>query len=257
MFELLVCIAASLGAGTTAGLAGISTATVISPLLIALLGFDAYEALGIALAADVLSSALAAVTYGRRGHICYRKSLLVLIPAAIFTYLGSYVGYTVSHGFLSYLSLIGMILMGVKFLAKPVKEENTPLGFVNSRSREVLCHLLTGVIIGSICGFCGVGGGMMMLLLFTILLGYDMKNAVGTSIFIMTTIAAVGAVSHYAFIGTIHHFTALAVCMVATPIAAIVAARYANRVSNQILNRTVGVALFLIGLVLLCIHMLS
>ena len=46
MFELLVCIAASLGAGMTAGLAGISTATVISPLLIALLGFDAYEAMG-------------------------------------------------------------------------------------------------------------------------------------------------------------------------------------------------------------------
>lgn len=46
MFELFICIAASLGAGVTAGLAGISTATVISPLLIALLGFDAYEALG-------------------------------------------------------------------------------------------------------------------------------------------------------------------------------------------------------------------
>ena len=101
MFELLVCIAASIGAGTTAGLAGISTATVISPLLIALLGFDAYEALGIALAADVLSSALAAVTYGRRKHIRYKKSLLVLIPAALFTLLGSYVGYAVSHGFLS------------------------------------------------------------------------------------------------------------------------------------------------------------
>ena len=92
--------------------------------------------------------------------------------------LGSYVGYTVSHGFLAYISLIGMILMGVKFLAKPVKEENTPLPFVNSRRREILCHLLTGVVIGSICGFCGVGGGMMMLLIFTMLLGYDMKTAV-------------------------------------------------------------------------------
>ena len=98
---------------------------------------------------------------------------------------------------------------------------------------------------------------MMMLLLFTILLGYDMKTAVGTSVFVMTTIAAVGAVSHYAFIGTIHHFTALAVCMVVTPIAAVIAARYANRVSNQILNRAVGTALLVIGLILLCIHMLS
>lgn len=136
MFELFICIAASLGAGVTAGLAGISTATVISPLLIALLGFDAYEALGIALAADVLSSALAAVTYGRQKHILYKKSLLVLIPAALFTLLGSYVGYSVSRGFLSYLSLIGMILMGVKFLTKPVKEENQPLRFVNSRPRR-------------------------------------------------------------------------------------------------------------------------
>ena len=254
MFELLICIAASLGAGVTAGLAGISTATVISPLLIALLGFDAYEALGIALAADVLSSALAAVTYSRQKHILYKKSLLVLIPATLFTLLGSYVGYSVSRGFLSYLSLIGMILMGEKFLTRPVKEENQPLRFVNSRRREVLCHLGTGVIIGSICGFCGVGGGMMMLLIFTVLLGYDMKSAVGTSIFIMTFIAAVGAVSHYAFIGTVHHMTALAVCVVTTPIAAVIAARYANRVSNRVLNLAVGISLSMIGVLLLLIH---
>ncbi len=254
MFELLVCLLASAGAGITAGLAGISTATVISPLLIALLGFDAYEALGIALAADVLSSALAAVTYGRQRHIDYRKGALVLLPAAVFTLFGSYVGYAVSHGFLAYLSLTGMILMGLKFLARPVKEENTPLSFVNSRSRSILCHLLTGVIIGSICGFCGVGGGMMMLLIFTILLGYDMKTAVGTSIFIMTFTAAIGAVSHYAFIGSIHHLTALAVCVAATPVAAVIAARFANRVSNRVLNRSVGTSLAVIGLALLVIH---
>lgn len=254
MFELLVCILAGAGAGITAGLAGISTATVISPLLIALLGFDAYEALGIALASDVLSSALAAIPYGHQKHIQYKKGLLVLIPAAIFTLIGSYVGYTVSHGFLAYLSLCGMILMGIKFLTKPVQEENKPLRFVSSRRREIVCHLATGVVIGSICGFCGVGGGMMMLLIFTILLGYDMKTAVGTSIFIMATIAAVGAISHYAFIGTVQHLSALAVCMIVTPIAAVIAARFANRVTNRGLNLAVGISLSAIGIVLLLIH---
>lgn len=256
MFEILICTLASIGAGITAGLAGISTATVISPMLIALLGFDAYEALGIALAADVLASALSAIPYGREGHICFRKGLLVLVPAAAFTLLGSFVGYSVSHGFLAYLSLGGMILMGVKFLTKPIKEENEPLGFVNSRRREVLCHLLTGVIIGSICGFCGVGGGMMMLLIFTHLLGYDMKHAIGTSVFIMATIALIGAVSHYAFIGTVHHMGALVTCIAVTPIAAVLAARYANRVSNRMLNRSVGTALAALGAVLLLIHIL-
>lgn len=95
---------------------------------------------------------------------------------------------------------------------------------------------------------------MMMLLIFTVLLGYDMKSAVGTSIFIMTFIAAVGAVSHYAFIGTAHHITALAVCVVTTPIAAVIAARYANRVSNRVLNLAVGVSLSMIGALLLLIH---
>ncbi len=254
MFELLVCTLAAVGAGITAGLAGISTATVISPLLIALLGFDAYEALGIALASDVLASALAAIPYGKRGHIQYKKALPVLLPAILFTLLGSYVGYSVSHGFLAYVSLIGMILMGIKFLTKPVKEENTPLQFVNSHRREVIGHLLTGIVIGSICGFCGVGGGMMMLLIFTMLLGYDMKTAVGTSIFIMAAIAAVGAVSHYAFIGSIDHLHALVVCVIVTPLAAVIAARYANRVSNRTLNLAVGMTLAAIGVLLLLIH---
>ena len=78
MFEFFICVIASIVAGITAGLAGISTATVISPILIALLGFDAYEALGIALASDVIASALAAIPYGRRKRIRYKKGLLVL-----------------------------------------------------------------------------------------------------------------------------------------------------------------------------------
>ena len=255
MFELLICVFAGVGAGITAGLAGISTATVISPVLIALLGFDAYEALGIALASDVLASACSAIPYGREKHIEYRRAMLVLLPAVVFTLLGSYVGYTVSHGALAYISLLGMVLMGVKFLTRPIKEENEPLHFVNSRRRYLLCHILVGVVIGSICGFCGVGGGMMMLLLFTVLLGYDMKTAIGTSIFIMAAIAAVGAVSHYAFLGTIHHFTALVICMIVTPISAVIAAKYANRVTNRTLNLSVGGALFILGAILLLIHM--
>ena len=87
------------------------------------------------------------------------------------------------------------------------------------------------------------------------LLGYDMKTAVGTSIFIMAAIAAVGAVSHYAFIGSINHIQALAVCMIVTPLTAVIAARYANRVSNRALNLAVGIALSLIGVLLLLIHM--
>ena len=43
--------------------------------------------------------------------------------------------------------------------------------------------------------------------------------------------------------------------MIVTPLTAVIAARYANRVSNRALNLAVGFALFLIGVLLLLIHM--
>ncbi len=55
--------------------------------------------------------------------------------------------------------------------------------------QSVVC----GVLIGFICGFIGAGGGMMMLLILTSVLGYELKTAVGTSVFIMTFTALTGA----------------------------------------------------------------
>ena len=48
-------------------------------------------------------------------------------------------------------------------------------------------------MIGMICGFVGAGGGMMMLLVLTSFMGFPLKKAVGTSVFIMTFTALVGA----------------------------------------------------------------
>lgn len=65
MLKVLICILAGLGAGLGTGFAGMSAAAVISPMLIAFLGMDPYMAVGIALASDVLASAVSAFTYGK------------------------------------------------------------------------------------------------------------------------------------------------------------------------------------------------
>ena len=52
--------------------------------------------------------------------------------------------------------------------------------------RRAIESLVCGIGIGFICGFMGAGGGMMMLLILTSVLGYELKTAVGTSVFIMT-----------------------------------------------------------------------
>lgn len=65
MFKFLICFIAGIGAGLGTGFAGMSAAAVISPMLITFLGMPAYEAVGIALASDVLASAVSAYTYGK------------------------------------------------------------------------------------------------------------------------------------------------------------------------------------------------
>lgn len=65
LVKLLVCLIAGLGAGIGTGLAGLSAAAVISPMLISFLGVPAYQAVGISLVSDVLASAISAYTYGK------------------------------------------------------------------------------------------------------------------------------------------------------------------------------------------------
>ena len=60
VFEIIICFIAGMGAGLGTGFAGLSAAAVISPMLITFLGYNAYEAIGIALASDVLASAVSA-----------------------------------------------------------------------------------------------------------------------------------------------------------------------------------------------------
>ncbi len=64
-----------------------------------------------------------------------------------------------------------------------------------SAHKRAVQSIVCGVLIGFICGFVGAGGGMMMLLILTSVLGYELKTAVGTSVFIMTFTALTGAVS--------------------------------------------------------------
>ncbi|MEQ2442644.1 TSUP family transporter [Pseudoflavonifractor sp. CLA-AP-H29] len=112
-----------------------------------------------------------------------------------------------------------------------------------------------GACIGLICGFFGAGGGMMMLMVLTVLLGYELKTAVGTSVFVMTFSALTGAVSHFA-LGSPPRPDLLVLCVVFTLAWAQIAAKIAARADARLLNRLTGVILTLLGLVLVVITFL-
>lgn len=255
MYKLLICFIAGIGAGLGTGFAGMSAAAVISPMLITFLGLPAYEAVGIALASDVLASAVSAYTYGKNKNLDIRNGLVMMVTVLLFTLFGSWIASLVPNTTMGSFSVFMTLLLGIKFIVKPVMTTRESMEAVNGRKR-FLQSVVSGTVVGFICGFVGAGGGMMMLLLLTGVLGYELKTAVGTSVFIMAFTAFTGAMSHFAIGGMPDSFC-LVCCVLSTLLWARIAAKFANKASAVVLNRATGVVLSVLGIAILAVNYLG
>lgn len=252
---ILVTFFAGMGAGLGTGFAGMSAAAVISPMLITFLHIDPYIAVGIALSSDVLASAVSAYTYGKNKNLDVKNGLIMMASVLVFTVVGSYISSLVPSAAMGNFSVFMTFLLGIKFIVKPVMTTKEAMQGVSAKKRAVQ-SLVCGTLIGFICGFVGAGGGMMMLLILTSVLGYELKTAVGTSVFIMTFTAFTGAVSHFA-IGGMPDVLVWVLCVIFTLIWARVAAVFANKATPKTLNRATGVILVVLGIVVMLFSFLE
>lgn len=253
MFKFFICFIAGIGAGLGTGFAGMSAAAVISPMLITFLGLPAYEAVGIALASDVLASAVSAYTYGKNKNLDIRNGIVMMVTVLLFTLFGSWIASMVPNTTMGSFSVFMTLLLGIKFIVKPVMTTKESMATVDAKKRMIQ-SIISGMLVGFICGFIGAGGGMMMLLILTSVLGYELKTAVGTSVFIMTFTALTGSVSHFA-IGGMPDILCLIFCVASTLLWARVAAKFANKASAVTLNRATGVVLAVLGAAILIVNL--
>lgn len=255
LITILVTFFAGMGAGLGTGFAGMSAAAVISPMLITFLGMDPYLAVGIALSSDVLASAVSAYTYAKNKNIDIKNGLIMMGSVLAFTVVGSYVSSLVPSATMGNFSVFMTFLLGIKFIVRPVMTTKEAMQGVSAKKRAIQ-SLVCGMMIGFICGFVGAGGGMMMLLILTSVLGYELKTAVGTSVFIMAFTAFTGAASHFA-IGGMPDWTVWSLCVVFTLIWARIAALFANKATPKTLNRVTGVILVVLGIAVMCFNLLA
>ena len=253
--KVIVCLIAGLGAGFGTGFAGMSAAAVITPMLVTFLGMETYEAVGIALASDVLASAVSAWTYKKNGNLDVKNGLTMMVTVLIFTVVGSWVSSLVPSQTMGSFSVFMTMMLGMKFIVKPVMTTKEAMAQVDARKRTIQ-SIGCGAMIGFICGFIGAGGGMMLLLILTTVMGYELKTAVGTSVFIMAFTAFTGSASHFA-IGGAPDWQALIFCVISTLVFARIAAKIANKAQPATLNRATGVILVVLGVVILTVNLLT
>ena len=122
LYKVLICFLAGAGAGMGIGFAGMSAATVISPMLITFLHLPAYNAIGIALGSDVLASAASAYTYAKNKSTDIRNGLVMMAGVLVMTVAGSWLSSFVENGTLRNFSVImTLLLLSLIHISEPTR----------------------------------------------------------------------------------------------------------------------------------------
>lgn len=260
--EWIVCILAAALAGIGTGLVGLSAATAMVPLLIVLCPtfqgeHGAYMATAIALASDILGSAVTTSVYAKNKNIDLKRGWILTVCVIGMCAVGSIAAYFTHQQVLGGFSLFLCVAIGIRFLVKPNSGEKADGKGTSKLSKmQIGISLFFGLTIGFGTGFFGSGGGMMMLIVFTAMLGYDRKTAVGTSTFIMTFTALIASVSHILIEPAIvlQCWDYLLVCIITATAFSLISARFANRVNGKVVSYVTGSILLGLGLTLVFLN---
>lgn len=253
--KVIICLIAGIGAGVGTGFAGMSAAAVIGPMLMTFLDVPAYTAVGVGLASDVLASAISAYTYKKNKNIDIKNGIVMMICVLAMTVVGSWVSSKASDGTMGTTAIVAMLFIGLRFLIKPVMTTKEAMQSRNKK-KQMIKAVIAGCSIGFTCGFVGAGGGMMMLFCLTSVLGYELKTAVGTSVFVMAFTALTGAVSHFTM-GGMPDTSILIMCVCFTLVFARISAKLANKAKPATLNRVVGIVLIVMAVSVLTFKLIT
>lgn len=248
--DFLIILLAGWGAGVVTGLVGASAIVIVTPVLIAFLGYNPYTAIGISLATDVFASSVSAATYKKHDNIDLKNGIAIAVTAVLAAIVGSVLSGKMNATTLGSMSGIIILFMGISFMQKPLDErvkdfkEKVDLTFF--QQRKYLSSTIAGVFIGTMTGFFGAGGGVMILITLTFILEYKIHIAVGTSVLIMVFTALSGSLSHFAVEAHIP-LIELTMAGIGGIIGAYMAAKYANLISEKRLSKMIGIVFILLA----------
>lgn len=178
--SIIVLIVVGMLVGVLSGTFGIGGGTVIVPALV-WLGLSQRNAAATSTLAIVPTSISGVVSYATGGHVDWL--------AAVLLFCGMFVGGQIGSWLLSRLPELVLRWIFVAFLVFVVINQ---VSFVPSRDHQIvmsvttgICLALLGVIIGTLAGLLGIGGGALAVPSLSMLFGASDLIARGTSLLAM------------------------------------------------------------------------
>lgn len=248
VFSGIILLLSGVGAGLITGLIGASAATFMAGILISVLGYGAYLAIGVSLVTDVFASLVSAHLYKKAKNIDLKRALLIGSFAVGSAFIGSVVARLIPDLALGDGLGIFILITGITFLGNPTQIKKTKL-VIYFENKKILASILIGTVLGFFSGIFGAGGGIGILVALVFILGFPIKRAVGTAVLIMAFISLSGGIGH--FVGKEIPFMVLAITSLGGIIGAIFSSKFVNKISEEKMFKISGVILILISLVVI------
>ena len=185
----------AIAVGLSLGLLGSGGSILTVPILVYLVGQADKVAIASSLAIVGGIALVGAFNYALQGLVDWRQVLLFGLPGIAGTYAGAMASSLVP-GAVQLLVFAGIIGLTSYTMLRPSVAESVKM----SPEHSLLILISSGIGVGVITGFVGVGGGFLLVPALVILGGLGMRKAVGTSLAIIVLNAASGFYKHLAIL---------------------------------------------------------
>ena len=189
MFYLGLILSAVIG--LTLGLIGSGGSILTVPILVYFLGVEPHDAVGMSLAVVGATSIFGAYLHWKRGSVDFSSGMLFGISGIAGALLGSPLTKTVSPPVLLLIFGALMFVVAVSMLWRR-KHAGDETKLEPNRFKAILA----GFGVGVLTGFLGVGGGFLIVPALVLFGGLKMKEAIGTSLFVIFLNCVAGLVGH-------------------------------------------------------------
>jgi len=223
--------------GFLGGMFGFGGSSISTPILRVLFLVPPYFALASPLPMTLLSASIATKKYMKEGFVDWqlvRDMMIVVIPGS---FLGAYLTRYIDGKLLMLLTAIFLVYVSVRFIAS--REEN------KRKRASLYLVLLLGFLIGLVSGMLANGGGILIVPLL-VLLGEEIKRAIGTSMALVLIVAIPSILVHW-YLGHIDWLLTLALSLGALP-GAYLGSCITIRIEKENLRRLYGAFLLLFSL---------
>jgi uncharacterized membrane protein YfcA len=187
--DRLPALLCGFGAGLAGGLLGVGGGIVLIPMLTGRFRLGQHTAHGTSLAVIGATAVSSVVIYGARSSVEWSTAVWVALASALTVPLGVRAARKLSSVALMRTFAIFLVLVAARLLWKP--SGATPI----ADHREPV-ELAIGAGVGLLAGFMGVGGGILAVPAFTLLLGMTQRVAQGTSLAVILVTAPVGTIDN-------------------------------------------------------------